>query len=135
MFMTYFIAYIATAIVFLSIDAIWLGVVAKSFFSSNIGHLMTSNINFVAAAGFYLLYAIGIVFFAIKPALDSESLKTALLYGALFGFFCYGTYEMTNFATLKDWPVKIVIVDMAWGTFLTTLSAGAGYFVVQTLIK
>jgi len=98
MFMTYFIAYIATAIVFLSIDAIWLGVVAKSFFSSNIGHLMTSNINFVAAAGFYLLYAIGIVFFAIKPALDSESLKTALLYG-------------------------------------TTLSAGAGYFVVQTLIK
>lgn len=133
--MTYLIAYIATAVVFLSIDAVWLGVVAKSFFSSNIGHLMTSNVNLIAAAGFYLLYAVGIVFFAIKPALDNESLKTALLYGALFGFFCYGTYEMTNFATLKDWPVKVVIVDMAWGTFLTAMSAGAGYFVVQNFIK
>lgn len=133
--MTYFIAYIGTALVFLALDAVWLGVIAKNFFVENIGHLMRDNISLSIAAGFYLVYAIGIVIFAIKPALDAENVKIAILYGALFGFFSYGTYEMTNFATLKDWPVKVVLTDLAWGTFLTAISAAAGYFAVQGFMK
>jgi uncharacterized membrane protein len=124
-------AYLATAFIFLAIDAVWLGVIAKSFFSSNIGHLMTDNVNLAVAAGFYILYAVGIVLFAVKPALEKATIKTALIYGGLFGFFCYGTYDITNYATLKDWPLKVVLVDVTWGTTLTALSAAAGYLVTK----
>lgn len=84
-----------------------------------------------AAVIFYLLYGIGILIFAVTPALENNSWKQALGYGALFGFFCYGAYDLTNLATLKDWPLKMAVVDMTWGTFLTAITALSSYFITQ----
>lgn len=129
--MIYFIAYLSTALIFLIIDAVWLGVVASSFYKAQLGDLMRPDINFAVAALFYLFYIAGVVFFALKPALESESYIMAGLYGCLFGFFCYATYNFTNIATIQNWPVFMSIVDLSWGTFLTGLSAILGYFVTR----
>ena len=125
----YVIAYGATAVIFFAVDFVWLGVMAKSFYRDHIGHLMADQVNMTAALGFYLLYIVGIVVFAVLPALHSDSWKTALLLGGLLGLIAYGTYDMTNLATLRDWPVAVAVVDMAWGTALTAASATAGYFI------
>jgi uncharacterized membrane protein len=130
----YCIAYAATATTFLLVDLVWLGLVAKGFYRSNIGALMADEINIPAAVTFYLAYIVGIVIFAITPAFESGSWRTSLIMGALFGFFAYATYDMTNLATLRDWPVAVVVVDMAWGTFLTGLSATAGFFAAKYFI-
>ncbi len=129
---TWLIAYFATIIPFLIIDAIWLGVVATNFFQSRIGHLMADTVNLPAAAGFYLFYGVGIVYFAIQPALQGGGIGLALFNGMLLGLLCYGTYDMTNYATLKDYPLSMVLVDVTWGAFLTALSAGIGYFAVKS---
>ena len=129
----YLIAYGGTAAVFFAADFVWLGVMAKSFYRDRIGHLMADDISMTAAAGFYLMYVIGIVVFAVMPALQSESWKTALVLGGLLGLIAYGTYDMTNLATLRDWPASVVVVDMAWGTVLTGVSAAAGYAVCRAL--
>ncbi len=127
--MKYLIAYGGTATAFFVIDFLWLGFVAKSFYRERIGHLMADDMNLGAAGGFYLLYIVGIVVFAVMPALQSESWKTALVLGGLLGLIAYGTYDMTNLATLRDWPVSVAAADMAWGTALTGGSAVVGYFV------
>jgi uncharacterized membrane protein len=129
----YGIAYLTTAVVFLAIDMVWLGFVAKTFYRDRIGHLLAEDFNLVAATGFYLFYVIGIVIFAVAPALQSGSWKTALTMGALFGLFAYATYDMTNLATLRGWPVAVTVVDMAWGTVITGVSATAGYFLTRSL--
>ena len=129
--MNFLIAYIAATIVFLAADAIWLGVIMKDAFQNGLGHLLADKPNLGVAAGFYIMYVVGIVFFATMPAVKQNDWMMAALYGALFGFFCYATYEMTNLATLKDWPVKTAIADMAWGAFLSGLTATAGYFAVM----
>jgi len=133
--MTYIKAYFFTALTFLAIDAVWLGFVITDFFKGTIGHLMADEVNFPVAAGFYLLYAAGIVYFAVKPALEKQCVKVALINGALFGFFCYGTYDMTNLATLRDWPAVVAMVDIPWGTVLTAVSAFVGYTLTQKTIK
>lgn len=125
--------YAATVAVFLALDFLWLGIVARGFYSAQLGHLMRENIGYGAAGGFYLAYAAGIVFFAVMPALAAESWGRAALNGALLGLLAYGTYDMTNIATLKDWPVAMSIVDMAWGTVLTGASAVAGYAITRAL--
>lgn len=117
--MIYLIAYISALIAFFAIDMIWLGLVAKSFYRNQLGALMADNPNWSVAIIFYLFYITGIVFFAVKPAIEADHILKASLYGALFGFFCYATYDLTNLATLKDWPVKMVVVDIIWGTVLT----------------
>jgi uncharacterized membrane protein len=124
----YFVAYGATATTFLVIDLLWLGLVAKGFYRDSIGALMADQINIAAAVIFYLLYIVGIVIFAISPALESGSWRTSLILGSLFGFLAYATYDLTNLATLRNWPVAMAAVDMAWGTFLTGLSATTGFF-------
>lgn len=131
----YIIAYISTAAIFLTIDFIWLGLVAKNFYHEQLGHLMLDEVNLPMAAGFYLIYAVGIVIFAISPALQSGKWITALTLGALFGFFAYATYDFTNMATLKDWPFLMSYVDIAWGTFITGVSATLGYLATQFLIS
>ncbi len=133
--MTFLIAYIAATIVFLAADAVWLGVIMKDAFQDGIGHLMAEQPNWGIAAGFYVVYVIGVVFFATLPAVRESNWVIAATYGAMFGFFAYATYEMTNLATLKDWPVKTAIMDMAWGAFLSGLSATAGYFAVTFFNK
>jgi len=130
---TLLIAYFATAVVFFAIDFVWLGTVATKFYRDGIGHLMADNVNFAAAGGFYILYVAGILIFAVVPALTSGNWTTALVYGALFGFFCYGTYDFTNLATLRDWPLYISLTDLAWGTVLTGTSAVAGYLITRAV--
>jgi uncharacterized membrane protein len=123
----YLIAYVGTLFAFLAIDMVWLGFIAKDYYREGIGHLMLETPNLGAAAVFYLLYVVGIVIFAVTPAMTAGTWTKAALYGALFGFFAYATYDMTNLATLKGWPLSITLVDIAWGTCLTAVSATAGY--------
>ena len=131
--MTYVISYVATAISFLALDFVWLGFVAKSFYREEIGPLLLEKFNMAAAVGFYLIFVVGIVIFAVLPAVQAGSWKTALLYGALFGFFTYATYDMTNLATLKGWSPIVTIVDIAWGTALTGVAAVVGYSATRAL--
>ena len=128
------IAYLSTASVFLIIDALWLGIVAKNFYAEQLGDLMANDIKFGIAAIFYLIYVIGIIIFAVNPALQNGSWTHAAIYGALFGFFAYATYDFTNMATIQDWPIKMSLVDLAWGTFITGTSATLGYFITNYFI-
>lgn len=114
---TFVTLYAMSVPVFFLIDMLWLGVVAKDFYQSRLGHLL-GDINWVAAILFYLIFLVGLTIFATYPAVVKNSLLTALLFGALYGFFTYATYDLTNLATLKDWPLSVVIVDMLWGTVL-----------------
>ncbi len=132
--LTPFVAYVSTAVIFLGIDAIWLGRVATNLYRGWIGGLMLEQPNFAAAAAFYLVYVAGIVYFAIMPAMNGGGWAQAALSGAILGFIAYGTYDMTNLATLKNWPITMTVVDMAWGTLLTSASATAGYLITQKLI-
>lgn len=129
--MTNIIAYLATLIVFLGIDFVWLSYVARTFYFERMSHLMAESPNFTAAGLFYLLYVFGIVYFAVLPALKSGSVMTALLSGALLGLIAYGTYDMTNYATLKNWPLTVSLVDMVWGATLTATSAAAGFYLTR----
>lgn len=129
--MKFLIAYLATAFVFLVIDYFWLGFVMKDYFQSQLGHLMADEVNLTVAALFYLFYAAGVVFLCVNPALDSGEWTKALINGAILGFLAYGTYDITNMATLKDWPVMMSVIDISWGTGLTAISAVAGYFAVN----
>ena len=121
----YIIAYAATLIAFFAIDMIWLGSVAKDFYAAQLGDRLGGP-RWGVAIGFYCLYIAGIVLFAVKPGIETGSVMTAAMWGALFGFFCYATYDLTNLATLKDWPAKVALVDIPWGTFLTASCAAAG---------
>lgn len=104
--------------IFLAIDMVWLGLVAKNFYAKQIGFLMKTNVNWTAALIFYLLFIVGLVIFVISPALDKNSWKQAVLLGSLFGLITYATYDLTNLATVKNWPLIITIVDLIWGTIL-----------------
>ncbi len=109
--------------VFFLIDMVWLGVVAKDFYQAKIGFLL-GPVNWTAAILFYLLFLVGLTFFATYPGVQASSIKMAAVYGGLFGFFTYLTYDLTNLATLKNWPLSVVIVDIIWGVVLGALVAG-----------
>lgn len=123
----YLTAYAVTAAVFLGIDFVWLSKIAKRFYFERLGDLLLEKPNIGAAVAFYAIYVVGIIIFAVVPALREQSAATALVYGALFGFFAYATYDMTNYATLRNWSLTVSLVDIAWGTFLTGISAWLGY--------
>ncbi|MGK7312481.1 MAG: DUF2177 family protein [Candidatus Longimicrobiales bacterium M2_2A_002] len=126
------IGYLLTALVFFAIDLVWLGLVARGLYQRYLGHLL-GDVNWGAALIFYLLFIVGIFIFAIMPAVDRESAGRALLMGALFGFFTYATYDLTNLATLEGWPLGIVFIDIAWGIVLTGTVALAGYHIMSWL--
>ncbi len=128
---TFGIAYIATLVSFLAIDAIWLGVVARKFYQQQLGDLMLPSPNFAVAGVFYLSFAAAIVVLAVRPGLVAGSLWTAAGYGAVLGLAAYGTYDMTNLSTLKNWPAPLSIVDMIWGTVLTAIASVSGYAVAR----
>ncbi len=113
--------YIIAFIIFLAIDAIWLGLVAPKFYKAQIGHLMSDKPNLIAALVFYLIFIVGVVYFVVNPAIEAQSITKVLIAGALFGFMTYATYDLTNLATLKDWPITVTVVDLIWGTTLSTL--------------
>ena len=127
-FSFYGLLYVLTVPVFFLIDMTWLGFVAQRVYQSQIGFLL-GPVNWPAAIIFYLLYIVGIIIFAVTPAIHGQSWTTALLYGALFGFFAYGTYDLTNLATVKDWPLMITLIDMTWGVVLTGSVATASYLI------
>lgn len=134
MFLQITTAYISTAIVFFTIDFVWLSKMTGLFYRARMGDMLLDQPNFAVAGAFYLVYVAGIVYFAVMPALNSGHWTNALISGAILGFVAYGTYDMTNLATLKNWSWSLSIVDMLWGTFLTATASTAGYFVTQKLI-
>lgn len=111
--------YVITLVAFFIIDMIWLGVVARTLYSKHLGFLMAPNPNWLAAILFYLLFIVGILVFVVAPGLKDNSLPMTLLRAALFGLITYATYDLTNLATVKDWPVLITVVDLIWGTVLS----------------
>lgn len=117
--------------IFLVIDMVWLLLVAQSFYQARIGHLM--EVNWVAAALFYLLFLLGLTIFASYPAAQQGGWQAAAIAGALFGFFTYMTYDLTNLATLRDWPLDMVIIDIIWGTALGALVAGLSVYIHGTI--
>ena len=110
--------YLMAVPVFFLVDMVWLGLIARNFYQKHLGFILSPEVNWTAAIIFYLIYIVGIIFFAVVPALEKDSLARAIVWGGLFGFFTYATYELTNMALIKDWPLKVVIVDVAWGFFL-----------------
>lgn len=104
----------------LALDALWLGLIAKNFYQKEIGLLMKTEINWIAAFAFYVLFVIGLVNFVIIPAIEKGSWVHSLSLGALFGLICYATYDLTNLATFKDWPLSVTIVDMIWGAVIAS---------------
>ena len=123
-----------TVPVFFVIDIIWLGVVAKGFYQKNLKYILGPNVNWTAAIIFYLIYIAGILIFAVLPAVAKDSLRHAAVWGALFGFFTYATYDLTNLALLKDWPIIIVIVDILWGVILCSTVATLSFYIAKRLL-
>lgn len=120
-------AYGAAALAFLAIDAVWLSTMANLLYRPLLGDLLAPGFRLAPAVLFYAIYIAGIVFFAVRPALATGRLAIAALNGAALGFVAYGTYDLTNQATLRDWPVIITVADMVWGTVLTASASIAGY--------
>lgn len=122
----YIAAYAGTALVMVALDLLWLGVIAKPLYQQGLGHLMADRPNITVAVLFYLLYALGVVIFAVAPHHNGAGWGSTLALGALFGFFAYATYDLTNLATLRDWPLRLSLLDMAWGTVVSAASAAGG---------
>lgn len=126
--------YLIALPVFFIIDMIWLGLVAKNFYRSQIGFLMKTNINWVAAIIFYFLFIAGLVFFVLSPAIEKRSLNYAIMAGIFYGLLTYSTYDLTNLATLKDWPLLVTIVDIIWGMILSVSVSLITYLIaIRTL--
>jgi len=119
--------------VFFVIDMVWLVLVAKKFYQEQIGYLMKPDINWFAAIIFYLLFIAGLIVFVISPAVEKHSWVHALLFGALFGLITYATYDLTNLATLKDWPLLVTVVDLIWGTVLASAISVITYLIANKI--
>ncbi|WP_111561061.1 DUF2177 family protein [Rhizobium sp.] len=130
---TALVAYAGSFGTLLVLDAIWLGLVARTFYRDQLGDLMLPSPNFGIAAIFYLFFAVAVVVLAVLPAIASGSLWTAVIYGLILGLAAYGTYDVTNLATLRNWPPLMSIVDLAWGGFVTAMTAAGGFFAVRAL--
>lgn len=116
--------FLVTALVFLLIDIVWLAFISPKLYKANIGHLMRDKVNFIAAGVFYLLYVGALLYFVIDPAIAGGSVWQGIWRGAFLGLVMYATYDLTNLATLKDWPLKVTVIDLIWGTFITSATSG-----------
>lgn len=131
----FIVTYLAALIVFLVIDFTWLGFIAQKLYSQELGHLLSTKANgslqpkWLPAVIFYLLFVFGLLVLVVLPGLETASLQTTLLKGALYGLVTYATYDLTNLATLRDWSLKITLIDLAWGTILSTVVTFAAYTV------
>lgn len=128
----YVYLYVLTIPAFFLIDMLWLGVIAKDFYQEKLVSFL-GPVNWTAAIVFYLIFIVGILIFAVAPALESQSWQKALVLGALFGFFTYATYDLTNLATLRDWPLTVTLVDMVWGAVLSGSVATVSFFIGRSL--
>ena len=127
------LTYAVSVPVFFAVDMIWLGVIAKGFYRKALEPLLTPNINWTAAIVFYFLFLVGILVFALLPGLKKQSFVYTVSMAALFGFIAYATYDLTNLATLRDWPLLMSMVDMLWGAFLSASTAGVTYLIMSRI--
>lgn len=131
--MVFFKLYFIALPVFFVIDMIWLGLIAKNFYAKHLGFLLKTDVNWTAAIIFYLLFIAGLVLFVLTPALQANSWSYALTYGALFGLITYATYDLTNLATIKDWPIIVTVIDLIWGTVLAASVSVISYLISSKL--
>lgn len=131
--MTYAVAYVSVLLIFVVVDLAWLTSMSGRFYRPILGDVLAADVNLKAAVVFYLFYPLGLMVFAILPALKSGDLITAVIMGALFGLFAYGTYDLTNHATLRNWTTTLTVVDMAWGAFLSGLTAGSAAWIAAKI--
>ena len=122
----YLASYAGTATAMVALDMLWLGLIATPLYQQGIGHLMADAPNVPVAVLFYTVYALGLVIFVVSPHTGGAGWRKTLTMAALFGFFAYATYDLTNLATLRNWPVSLTLIDLAWGIFVSTASAAAG---------
>ena len=132
--MRYFKLYLVSLAAFLAIDMLWLGVVARSFYQQYLGFLMAPKPNWFVAIIFYLMFVAGLLVFVVVPGLKANSLKTTLIHAALFGLITYATYDLTNLATLRDWPALLSVVEMLWGTVLSVLVSYISFMAGKLLL-
>ena len=125
--------YLSFLISLVAIDLVWLLGIAKALYRDEMGDLMASEPKLIAGLGFYLFYTLGACIFVIAPALTKQSWMQAVQYGALFGFFCYMTYDLTNLAVIRNFPMRLALIDIAWGSLVTAVSAGIAYWVGERL--
>ena len=122
-------------VIFIIIDLLWLGLIAKDLYQKELGHLMKQNVNFPAAMIFYVIFVAALTVFVLVPGIESGSLVKTLMLGALFGLASYATYDLTNYATMEGFPLKMVFIDLAWGTSLSTLISLFTYLIYQGVFK
>ena len=128
-----FAIYFSFLVALIAIDLVWLLGIAKNLYRSEMGDLMASEPKLFAGLAFYLIYALGVCIFVIVPALSKQSLLYALQYGALFGLFCYMTYDLTNLAVIRNFPTQLALIDIAWGSLVTALCASFAYWVGERI--
>ena len=128
------LVYGITTLIFFAIDMLWIGLIARSFYREKLGFILSTEVNWPAAIVFYLLYIGGILYFAVLPALREHHWQTAVMQGAVLGLLCYATYDLTNMATIKNWPLVVVIVDMLWGVVLTGSVALVSYLIAAKFL-
>ncbi len=128
--MTYYLKlYLATLTVFFAVDMLWLGLIARTFYKKHLGFLMAPEVNWYAALIFYFIFIAGILVFVVLPGLKENDLPMLIVKAAFFGLITYATYDLTNLATVRDWPLIITLVDLVWGMVLTTIVSVAGFFI------
>ena len=127
-------SYLVALVTFLAADMVWLGTMAPRLYRPTLGDIALPGVNLPAAIAFYAVYPVGLVIFVINPALKAESFSSAILYGALFGFFTYATYDLPNYATLRNWTMQLALVDAAWGTFLGAATSAVAFSLTSKLI-
>lgn len=125
--------YLIALPVFFIIDMLWLGIIAKNFYAKQIGSLMKPDVNWLAAIIFYLIFIIGLVVFVITPAMEKGSWMHAFLFGTLFGLICYATYDLTNLAVAKEWPLLVTIIDLIWGATLAASVSTITFFIASKM--
>ncbi len=117
--MKYVLLFLLTTLIFFAIDMIWLGAIARNFYREKLSFIFTGEVNWAAAIIFYFIYITGILYFVVVPGFGHHDWKTVLFNGAFLGFLCYATYDLTNMATIRQWPLTVVLADITWGTILT----------------
>lgn len=131
---TIIFGYSLTLVVFLIVDLLWLGVIARGIYTKYLGDFLSDQVNWTAAIIFYMIFVAGILLFVVHPAVEKNSFESVLIMGALFGMVTYATYDLTNLATLKGWPLEIVIIDIIWGAVLSTIVSASGFFILKYLL-
>ncbi len=126
--MLYSLLYICILVPFCLMDGVWLTVMGKLLYKPTLGNILLDTVNLPPAIAFYLMFPVGILVFAVMPALKAGSVSPALLYGALFGALAYATYDLTNYATLRNWTLLISVADVAWGAFASAIAAAASFY-------